>query len=86
MNTIALRLAGEAVEAFVGYLSGYVIELTVSDNGRHGDPLVVVVDGLGRTTQGFAAIAVRTYNEDPTSGACEPVVIDFGDIAAIAVF
>jgi hypothetical protein len=68
VDTIVLGLAGEAVEAFIEYLSGYVIELTVADSVGDGEPLVVVVDGLGRTAEGFVAIAVGTYNEDPTRG------------------
>ena len=57
MNTIVLQIADEAVDSFIGYLSGYVVELTLAEEPQS---LVVIVDGIGRTQEGFAAIAVRT--------------------------
>ena len=46
----------------------------------------MIVDGFGRTQEGFAAIAVRTYDEDQMGATGEPLVINFDRIAAITVF
>ena len=83
MNTIVLQIADEAVDSFIGYLSGYVVELTLAEEPQS---LVVIVDGIRRTREGFAAIAVRTYDEDQMGATGEPLVIDFDHISAITMF
>lgn len=86
VNTIALQIADEAVDSFIGYLSGYVVELTLADAEAGSEPLVVVVDSIGRTDEGFMAIEVRTYDEDQMGATGKPFIVDFDLVRAITVF
>ena len=83
MNTIVLQLADEALDSFIGYLSGYVVAL---EAGVAGCPAVVVVDGIRRTDDGLIALGVRAYDENRLEATGAPRIIDFELITAISVF
>lgn len=83
MNTIVLQLADEALDSFIGYLSGYVVALEAEETGP---PAVVVVDGIRRTEDGLIALGVRAYDEDRLEATGAPRIIDFELITAITVF
>ena len=83
MNTIVLPLADEAVDSFIGYLSGYVVALEAVGGGP---PAVVVVDGSRRTDDGLIALGVRSYDENRLEATGAPRIIDFELITAITVF
>ncbi len=86
MNTIVLQLADEAMDSFIGYLSGYVVALEAAGLGVAGSPAVVVVDGIRRTDEGLVALGVRAYDENRLDATGAPRVIDFERITAITVF
>lgn len=86
MNTIVLQLADEAVDSFIGYLSGYVVALEAVDVGVAGAPAVVVVDGIRRTDDGLIALGVRPYDENRLEATGEQRIIDFELITTITVF
>lgn len=86
MNTIVLQLADEAVDSFIGYLSGYVVALEAVDAGAAGAPAAVVVDGIRRTDDGLIALGVRAYDENRLEATGEQRVIDFELITTITVF
>ncbi len=86
MNTIVLQLADEAVDSFIGYLSGYVVALEAEDARMVGSPAVVVVDGIRRTDDGLIALGVRAFDENRSEATGEQRIIDFELITAITVF
>ena len=86
VNTIVLQLADEAVDSFIGYLSGYVVALGAVDDGVAGAPAVVVVDGIRRTDDGLIALGVRAFDENRSEVAGAQRIIDFELITAITVF
>lgn len=83
VNTIVLQLADEALDSFIGYLSGYVVAL---EAGAAGSPAVVVVDGIRRTDDGLIALGVRAYDENRLEATGALCIIDFELITAITVF
>lgn len=86
MNTIVLQLADEAIDSFIGYLSGYIVALEAAEPGVAGVPAVVVVDGIMRTDDGSIALGVRACDEDRLEASGAPQIIDFELISAITVF
>ena len=86
VNTIVLQLADEAVDSFIGYLSGYVVALEAVDDGVAGAPAVVVVDGIRRTDDGLIALGVRAYDENRLEATGAQRIVDFELITAITVF
>ena len=86
MKTIVLQLADEAMDSFVGYLSGYVVALEAAEPGVAGPPAVVVVDGIRRTDDGLIALGVRAYDENRLEATGAQRIIDFELITAITVF
>ena len=85
VNSIVLQLADEAMDSFIGYLSGYVVALE-AEPGVAGSPAVVVVDGIRRTDDGLIALGVRAYDENRLEATGAPRIIDFELITAITVF
>lgn len=83
VNTIVLQLADEALDSFIGYLTGYVVALGAVEAGP---PAVVVVDGIRRTDDGLMALGVRAYDENRLEATGAPRIIDFELITAISVF
>lgn len=86
MNTIVLQLADEAVDSFIGYLSGYVVALESAESGLAGSPAVVIVDGIRRTDDGLIALGVRAYDENRLEATGAQRIIDFELITSITVF
>ena len=81
----AVQLADEAMDSFIGYLSGYVVALK-AEPGVAGSPAVVVVDGIRRTDEGLIALGVRVYDENRLEATGEECIIDFELITTITVF
>lgn len=86
VSTIVLQLADEAMDSFIGYLSGYVVALEAAEPGVAGSPAVVVVEGMRRTDEGLIALGVRAYDESRLEATGAPRIIDFDLITAITVF
>jgi hypothetical protein len=86
MDGITFRFAGEALDSFIGYLTGYVVEVSLVGPSAGSDPLVVMVDCAGRTDQGFTGLQVRQYDEEQMGVVGRPFVIDFETVTAITVF
>lgn len=54
MNTIVLQLADEALDSFIGYLSGYVVALEGVDAGEAGSPCRCSRRGVMAQARGLA--------------------------------
>lgn len=83
--SIQLDLEFGAVSAFVGHLSGNVVELTRSGLDRN-EVLCVMIDCEADTDGGFPGVKVRRFDGEVGRAVGAPFVIDLDDVVAISLY
>ncbi len=83
--SIQLDLEFGAVSAFLGHLSGTVVELTMSASDQ-SEILCAIIDGEADSDRGVPGIKVRRFDDEVGRAVGAPFVIDVDDVVGLSLY